>query len=404
MIEIGANYPEHATPMLDYFFYGPGFPECDSSSNENNCQYETCRLFGSSQSMQEMLQTSYDKAGCATSNSMSLSAFVPPGRLDAISGPTVTELFGLSDYLGNEATPSLEVKIIRKDLNFRWSMLSIEEGQFDDAPDSETCVPVGARYVDHEFEKFQSPNSKTIIQQSCGLGRHDLKVGSVAVAASLKHLIPTLNSSPCQKAFRREFKLPINFNGLASESNAYIDPPMLSPTKRKDSTQTTVPPSLLGLGLFVEDERGLTSISSVVGPGLPFWISSQEVFASDAFWKNHLYAIQSTLGNSVISELVSSLPPATSGTTPHAEDGSSDRISSYGHSDPVDWDRFSFQMEDNADKTLVSISSPVEYPTWSFQTLHGRAVAQIRILLKRTARFTRLTSGWVKHIWSATRF
>jgi hypothetical protein len=404
MIEIGANYSEHATPMLNYFFYGPNFPEYASSSDESDRTfrgYETCPPFKCNQSMLELLQIFYGKAEGVTFNSMPLSMFVPPVRLDAISGPTITESFGLIDCLANEATPLIGVEVIGKDPTFRWSMLSIEEGQFDDAPDSETRVSFDARSVDNGFDKVQSSNSKIIILQSREQSGHDLKVGSVAVTPLIP-FIPTFTTPSCRKVFRPDFKFAINFSGLASEINTYTDLPMLSPMSRKGSSQTTAPPSLLGLGPFVEGESDMTGITSVVHLGSPFGVDTSEILVSDAIGKNNSYAIPSTLGNSAVGELVPSLPPAVSETTSHAEDGSSDRIGFYGHSEPVLQGSFSSQMMDNADRTLVSISSPIECPTWNFHALHGRAVAQVRVLLKRTARFTRLTSGWVKHFWSAT--
>lgn len=138
VIEIGEYYPKDATPMANYIFHGPNLCEYIPSPDEiepANRSKKLCTPISCSKSLYELLQQSFDANGSATLNGSGGMFAPPPGHLEAILGSTIVGEFGL-DGVDCGASTDVETQpreeVVRKDPKFRWSMLSVEDDQFDD--------------------------------------------------------------------------------------------------------------------------------------------------------------------------------------------------------------------------------------------------------------------------------
>ncbi|KXN89096.1 hypothetical protein AN958_06297 [Leucoagaricus sp. SymC.cos] len=313
VIEIGEHYSAGATPMPDYVFYGSKLPPYVPSleeTNKSNRPEGPCPPFKCTPSLNELLEMSFDAIESTRLNNGSEATFVPPpGHLDAISGFTLVEELGLDDDSIGDSGVSLPSEGVRKDSEFRWSMLGDEE--MDDVVDnwdvratSQDEVKIEARieFVSQEeadernsmsipnaeplepsLEIKQEPRTmrqELILDQECGstLGLKHRSQGIPATPA-MSSTTSNLASPPSQKALHREAKLVVvELDDPIADFHIHTDIKALalSPSSGLDTkgiSFETVTPSSLGLGGGGEgDDSGVTSIafdisgSAEVGP------------------------------------------------------------------------------------------------------------------------------------------
>lgn len=291
LIEIGPKYPENRAPMPNYFFYGSNMPnyepsidEVDTMSPEEDGFYFP---FDRSPSLHALLETSFSQIGSVTLN-YSGSVFVPPFDKDnSICGPTIVEEPELDRALfGREARDCQVVK----GSGFRWSMLSVKEGHFEDIiglKDPRTPASVG-NGAETPIDQGQSPVSTLNPKpKSTSESKSEITSTSSSMIIPLQHeeerpklesevvtpivdQAPVLTSPPRQKVIHRVAKLAMikvdSIIGFHTPGDATM---LLAPTtaannnNRSSSTAETIAPSSLGLGSGVEGEGEETDATTV---------------------------------------------------------------------------------------------------------------------------------------------
>lgn len=451
LIEIGANYPEGGTPMLNYIFHGPNLPEYKPSLYEANhtCHEEKFQSpFNYSPSLYDLLQMSFNQIGTTTLNNTPRSMFVPPNQLHAISGSTVVEEF----ELGERAVIDMEVRpgvaVVRKDPKFRWSMLSAEEGQFDDATGplaDEISVFINAEGIVDGSGQIQEgsgspPSSRSgiIVQQLCGDQiesnlKLELEPESEAVTP-VTPSAPALTSAPCQKAIHRNAKFAATNTNSIVKFHTNIDANMsmssLASGKNKTNfTSESTAPSSLGLELCVEgksDVTGLTTFDSGIlrspapGPreashkysvGNYDSLSRPDVRKilvsdniSEANWRTRS-AGTFILGVLDVNKPLPPLPVGSNDDKNPTGDHTGYNTGDGGTNPGADTESKDYAAADVTD-SIDGVAPPLT-PTDEdhgtsqyFQDFHESVIIEICALFRRTAL---AASGWAKHFWFTGR-
>ncbi|KAF9449534.1 hypothetical protein P691DRAFT_550958 [Macrolepiota fuliginosa MF-IS2] len=284
LIEIGGSYPEDQAPLPNYFFSGSNMLDYEPSPDKvdtTEVEEDSSSLpFNCSLSLYALLQASISDIGSATLNNSSGSIFVPPsGQLGLISGPTIAEEFRLGDSPipggGIVLEACIRGIVVRKDLKFRWSQLSIGDDQFDD--------PLAMDIINHLESKSKptsSPEpgsipSSAAPDQRSGNEVREAVEPEVTTPAMEQGLV--LGSPPGQEAIHRV----ANHGGvnvddiiayLSHKLHIMVDDSFFMPVSptggtnrsyQDNSTVETVAASFLELGPDVElgegDETGLTT-------------------------------------------------------------------------------------------------------------------------------------------------
>jgi hypothetical protein len=329
VVETGGHYREGAVPMGNYIFYGSNLPQYEPTTDEIGTSQKPekpCPPFNCSPSLYELLQMSFDAVGSTTLNNISGSLLAPPpGHLDVISGPTIVEELGLDSV---ETCPR-EV-MMRKDSKFRWSMLSAEKGQFDDAledpaaqishlsrlegkvtvaeynqqeakrqgeeptdtwksglgPMLESKTSSSLEAADHEIHGTHPGHEQEINIKIEPQPELEVKFlhQTTELATPIMLSAAVLASPPHQKAIHREAKLVVfNLNDsvampqIHNDINTILSLSRTSGHNKGNSTFETVPPSSLGLDIGGERGADVTGVTTVdFGISGPLGVCSSE--------------------------------------------------------------------------------------------------------------------------------